>query len=75
MRVVPHIFVSNYPQSDSFFTMEMDKAGYLIADETARTNLPGVFEADDARTKQFRHVIAAPDGALAAWSAEQYLAQ
>lgn len=54
----------------------MDEAGYLIADETTRTNLPGVFAAGDVRTKQLRQVItAAADGAAAAWNAEQYLAE
>lgn len=53
----------------------MDEAGYLAADETTCTNLPGVFAAGDVRTKQLRQVVtAAADGAMAAWSAEQYLA-
>ena len=56
--------------------VDMDEAGYLIADETTRTNLPGVFAAGDVRTKQLRQVItAAADGAAAAWNAEQYLAE
>lgn len=56
--------------------VDMDEAGYLIADETTRTSLPGVFAAGDARTKQLRQVItAASDGAMAAWSAEGYLAE
>ena len=55
--------------------VEMDEAGYLIADETTRTSLPGVFAAGDVRTKKLRQVItAAADGAMAAWSAEEYLA-
>ena len=56
--------------------VDMDETGYLIADETTRTNLPGVFAAGDVRTKQLRQVItAAADGAAAAWNAEQYLAE
>ena len=56
--------------------VDMDEAGYLIADETTRTNLPGVFAAGDVRTKQLRQVItAAADGGAAAWNAEQYLAE
>ena len=56
--------------------VDMDEAGYLIAVETTRTSLPGVFAAGDARTKQLRQVItAASDGAMAAWSAEGYLAE
>ena len=42
----------------------MDQAGYLCADETTRTNLPGVFAAGDVRTKPLRQVVtAAADGA------------
>ena len=56
--------------------VDMDEAGYLIADETTRTNLPGVFGAGDVRTKQLRQVItAAADGAAGPWNAEQYLAE
>ena len=52
----------------------MDQAGYLCADETTRTNLPGVFAAGDVRTKPLRQVVtAAADGAVAAHFAEQYL--
>ena len=56
--------------------VDMDEAGYLIADETTRTNLPGVFAAGDVRTKQLRQVItAAGDGAGGAWNAGEYLAE
>lgn len=52
----------------------MDQAGYLCADETTRTNLPGVFAAGDVRTKPLRQVVtAAADGAVAAHFAAQYL--
>ena len=53
-----------------------DSAGYLVADETTRTNLPGVFAAGDVRTKALRQVVtAASDGATAAHFAEEYLAE
>ena len=56
--------------------VETDEAGYLKADDTTVTNIPGVFAAGDVRTKHLRQVItAAADGAMAAWSAEQYLAR
>ena len=52
----------------------MDQAGYLCADETTRTNLPGVFAAGDVRTKPLRQVVtAAADSAVAAHFAAQYL--
>lgn len=56
--------------------LELDKAGYIIADESTRTNLPGVFAAGDIRTKALRQVVtAAADGAVAAHYAEEYLAE
>lgn len=56
--------------------VELDKGGYIIADESTRTSLPGVFAVGDVRTKAVRQVItAAADGAVAAHYAEQYLAE
>ena len=50
--------------------------GYLIADETTRTALPGVFAVGDVRTKPLRQIItAAADGAVASKYAEAYLAE
>ena len=55
--------------------VELDSAGYILADESTRTSLPGVFAAGDVRTKQVRQVItAAADGASAAHYAEEHLA-
>lgn len=52
----------------------LDSAGYLVADETCRTNVPGVFAVGDVRTKAVRQVVtAAADGANAAHFAEEYL--
>ena len=54
--------------------VETDGAGYLVADESCRTSVPGVFAAGDVRTKALRQVItAAADGASAAHWAEEYL--
>lgn len=54
--------------------VEMDKQGYLVADETTRTNLPGVFAVGDARTKPLRQIVtAAADGAVASHYIEEYL--
>lgn len=51
-----------------------DDNGYLIADETTRTNVPGVFAVGDARTKEVRQIVtAAADGAVAAHYVEEYL--
>ena len=53
----------------------LDNSGYIIADETTRTNIGGVFAVGDVRTKALRQVItAAADGAVAVHFAEEYLA-
>lgn len=55
--------------------LALDPAGYIIADETTRTNVPGVFAAGDVRTKALRQVVTAvADGAAAAHWAEEFLA-
>lgn len=54
--------------------VELDRSGYIIADETGKTNIPGIFVAGDVRTKQLRQVVtAASDGANAITSVEEYL--
>lgn len=55
--------------------LERDPAGYIVADETTRTSVPGVYAVGDVRTKSLRQVVTAvADGALAVHAAEQYLA-
>ena len=55
--------------------LDLDERGYIIADESTKTNIPGVFAAGDVRTKVLRQIItAASDGAMAAHYAEEYLA-
>ena len=54
--------------------LELDGSGYIVADESTRTSLPGVFAAGDVRTKALRQIVTATaDGATAAHYAEQYL--
>lgn len=56
--------------------LDCDKNGYIIADETTRTNRAGVFAVGDVRTKALRQVVtAAADGAVAVHFAEEYLAE
>lgn len=56
--------------------VELYQAGYVLADETTRTNLPGVFAIGDVRTKALRQVVtAAADGAVASYYADEYLAE
>ena len=54
--------------------LEMDEAGYLLADETTRTNIPGVYAVGDVRQKPLRQIVTATaDGAVAAHFIEEYL--
>ena len=54
--------------------VETDEAGYVLADETTRTSLPGVYAVGDLRRKPLRQVVtAAADGAVAAHFIEEYL--
>ena len=54
--------------------VELDPFGYIVADESTKTNLPGVFAAGDIRGKSLRQIVtAASDGAVAAHFAEEYL--
>ena len=54
--------------------LELDDVGYIVADETTKTSIPGVFAAGDVRTKALRQIVtAAADGAVAAYFAEDYL--
>ena len=56
--------------------LELDAAGYIVADESTRTSLPGVFAAGDIRTKALRQVVTAvSDGAAASLYIEEYLAE
>lgn len=56
--------------------VELDKGGYVAADETGVTSASGIFAAGDVRTKQLRQVVtAAGDGANAITSVEHYLIQ
>ena len=55
--------------------LELDAHGYIVADESTKTGLDGVYAAGDVRTKELRQVVtAAADGAVAAHMAETYLA-
>ena len=48
--------------------------GYIVADETTQTSIPGVYAVGDVRTKTLRQVVTAvSDGAVAAHFAEEYL--
>ncbi len=55
--------------------LSLDPAGYVEADESTRSSLPGVFAAGDVRAKALRQIVTAvADGAMAVHFAEEYLA-
>ena len=57
-------------------SLSLDSAGYIIADESCETAIPGVYAVGDVRTKLLRQVVtAAADGAVAAHMAEEYLSR
>jgi thioredoxin reductase (NADPH) len=54
--------------------LPLDAQGYIMADETTKTAIHGVFAVGDVRTKALRQVVtAAADGAVAAHFAEECL--
>lgn len=56
--------------------LDMDGSGYIVADETTQTSVPGVYAVGDVRTKAVRQVVTAvADGAVAVHMAEGYLAE
>ncbi len=56
--------------------VELDQSGYIIADESTRTNVNGVYAVGDVRTKILRQVVTAvSDGAVAVHYADEYLAE
>lgn len=55
--------------------LELDRGGYVVADETTKTAIPGVYAVGDVRTKTLRQIVTAvADGAVAVHMAEEYLA-
>ncbi|MBR1693620.1 MAG: thioredoxin-disulfide reductase [Lachnospiraceae bacterium] len=68
------VAVGMLPDSNAFRDLvELDEKGYIVADETCRTSVPGIVAAGDIRTKQLRQIItAAADGANAVTTLENY---
>ena len=55
--------------------LKLDESGYIVADETTKTNIDGVFAVGDVRTKAVRQIVtAAADGAVAAHFVEEFIA-
>jgi len=71
------ISIGRAPETSLFKgQVDIDNFGYIVADESTRTNIPGVFAAGDVRTKSVRQIVTAvSDGATAVHYMEQYLAE
>lgn len=55
---------------------ELNEQGYIITDQSLKTNIPGLFAAGDICIKPLRQVVTATsDGALAATELEKYVAE
>ena len=69
------VAIGSKPNSELLANLvELDKGGYVVADEDGITSAKGIFAAGDVRTKKLRQVItAASDGANCVISAEEYL--
>ena len=71
------VFIGYKPQTELLKgKVNLDSQGYVLTDENMKTNIDGVYAAGDLRPKSLRQVITAvADGAIAATSAEKYVAE
>ena len=69
------IAIGKVPENENFKNLiNVDETGYIIADESCHTNIPGIFVAGDTRNKELRQLVTATaDGAIAATEAVKYL--
>lgn len=69
------VSIGRKPASDIFRgQLKLDDGGYIVADESTRTSIAGVYAIGDVRTKPLRQVVTAVgDGAVAVHFAEEYL--
>ena len=69
------ISIGRQPETEIFKDIiDIDNNGYIIADESTKTNIDGVFAIGDVRTKALRQIVTATaDGATAVHFAEEYL--
>jgi len=69
------IFAGYAPNTD--FTkglLELDKGGYIVTDSEVKTSRQGIFVCGDCRKKPLRQIVTAcGDGAVAAFSSQQYI--
>lgn len=69
------VCIGQLPNNKAFENLvELDKTGYIVADETCTTSCEGVFAAGDCRTKSIRQLVtASSDGAISAFNACKYV--
>lgn len=68
------IATGNTPNASYTDAIDKDESGYIVADESCATSIPGVFAAGDIRSKRLRQVsTAVADGANAVYSVQEYL--
>ena len=69
------IAIGRVPNTELFKgQLNLDEYNYIIADETTKTNIEGVFAVGDVRSKALRQIVTATsDGANCSKSIEEYL--
>ncbi len=69
------IYVGIIPNNELIkSTVKLDQWGFVLADESMHTSVPGIFSAGDINQKILRQVVTATaDGAIAAFSAEKWI--
>lgn len=69
------IAIGRVPNTELFKgQLNLDENNYIIADETTKTNIEGVFAVGDVRRKALRQIVTAnSDGANCSKSIEEYL--
>lgn len=71
------VYIGYVPKTDLFKDyININKWGYIEANENMETNIKGVFAAGDVRNKQIRQLTTAvSDGTIAALNAEKYIVE
>ncbi len=69
------IYIGEDPQTELLKGLiNLDEHGYVITDESMKTNIPGILAVGDIRKKPLRQIVTAvSDGAVAAYTAYHYI--